>query len=112
MNRPAKVKARSVHLEFTASEAKSVGIAGTFNDWHPGVSPMIPLGNGRWAKELTLLPGDYEYCLVVDGEWRPDPQAGATVANPFGGLNSVLRVAAPAPPRPSSNERQLLTASK
>lgn len=97
-NRPAEVKARLVHFAFTASEAKSVGIAGTFNDWNPGVSPMIPLGHGRWVKELKLLPGDYEYCLVVDGEWRPDPQAGETVANPYGGLNSVLKVAALASP--------------
>lgn len=111
MNRPTKLKAQLVHFEFTASEAKSVCIAGTFNDWHPGVSPMIPLENGRWVNKLTLLPGNYEYCLVVDGEWQPDPQAGETIANPFGGLNSVLKVAAPAAPQPSSKERQLLTAS-
>ncbi len=111
LNRPTKVKTQLVHFEFTAAEAKSVCIAGTFNDWHPGVSPMVPLGNGRWVKNLMLSPGDYEYCLVVDGEWRPDPQAGETIANPFGGLNSVLKVAAPASPQPSSNERHLLTAS-
>ncbi|MEN9404690.1 MAG: hypothetical protein RL091_3393 [Verrucomicrobiota bacterium] len=110
MHRPTQSKAQLVHFEFTASEAKSVSIAGTFNDWHPGVSPMIPLGKGRWVKKLTLLPGNYEYCLVVDGEWRPDPQAGATIANPFGGLNSVLKVAAPASPQSSSNERHLHTA--
>lgn len=111
VNRPTKLKAQLVHLEFTASEAKSVCIAGTFNGWHPGVSPMIPLGNGRWVKKLTLLPGNYEYCLVVDGGWRPDPQAGETIANPFGGLNSVLKVAAPASPQPSFKERHLRTAS-
>lgn len=81
-----------VRFTFTAPAAKSVCIAGTFNAWHPHVSPMIPAGGGQWVKELTLSPGTYEYCLVVDGDWRPDPLVGETIANPFGGLNSVLQV--------------------
>ena len=111
MNRPTQSKAQSVHFEFTAAEAEAVSIAGTFNDWHPGVSPMISLGNGRWLKKLTLLPGNYEYCLVVDGAWRPDPQANDTITNPFGGLNSVLSIAAPASPKRSSKDRRLLIVS-
>ena len=39
------------------------------------------------------MSGTYEYCLVVDGQWRPDPLAKETVPNPFGGRNSVLKVA-------------------
>jgi hypothetical protein len=39
------------------------------------------------------MPGTYKYCLVVDGEWMPDPLARETVHNPYGGRNSVLRVA-------------------
>ena len=50
-------------------------------------------GNGRWFKETALAPGAYEYCLVVDGQWVTDPRATETVPNPFGGRNSVLRVA-------------------
>lgn len=111
MSRPTQSKAQSVHFEFTAADAKAVSIAGTFNDWHPGVSPMIPLGNGRWVKKLTLLPGNYEYCLVVDGEWRPDPRACDTITNPFGGLNAVLKVAATVSLKPSSKVRHPLTAS-
>ena len=53
---------------------------------------MIALGQGRWAKDLALPPGDYEYCLVVDGQWKPDPQATETIPNPFGGVNSVRKV--------------------
>jgi len=30
---------------------------------------------------------------VVDGDWMADPMALETVANPFGGRNSVLNVA-------------------
>lgn len=79
-------------LECNHPTATTISVAGTFNDWRPGATPMIPLGAGRWIKALALPPGTYEYRLVVDGAWLPDPRAKETVANPFGGLNSVLRV--------------------
>jgi hypothetical protein len=41
----------------------------------------------------------YEYCLVVDGQWIPDPKAKETVGNPFGGRNSVLTVS----PKPEAS---------
>jgi len=81
-----------VRFEFTNPTATTVGVAGTFNDWHPEAKAMHPLGNGRWLKETALPPGNYEYCLVVDGRWMPDPLAKETVPNPFGGRNSVLKV--------------------
>ena len=56
---------------------------------------MIPMAKGRWAKNLTLPPGIYEYRLLVDGEWMTDPLARETVANPFGSENSILRVLTP-----------------
>ena len=59
-------------LELVRPNAQEVGIAGSFNDWHPSVTPMIRLNNGKWAKELTLPPGRYEYRFVVDGEWVDD----------------------------------------
>ena len=86
--------------------AESVCIAGTFNDWRPGATPMIHLGAGRWVKDLALPPGTYEYRLVVDGEWKPDPQAGEKITNPFGGFNSVLKVAAPISLKASLQVRQ------
>lgn len=39
-----------------------------------------------------LAPGAYEYRFVVDGEWVTDPRSKETVANPFGGHNTILRV--------------------
>jgi AMP-activated protein kinase-like protein len=56
---------------------------------------MVPLGGGRWLKELVLPPGTYEYRLIADGEWITDPLVKETAPNPFGGLNSVLKVPAP-----------------
>jgi len=83
---------QSVRLEFIHDTAKSVAVAGTFNDWRPGATEMVSVGDGRWLKELVLAPGAYEYRLVVDGEWMPDPRASETASNPFGESNSVLRV--------------------
>jgi 1,4-alpha-glucan branching enzyme len=93
-NAPATNGARA-HFHFENPQARQVYIASTFNDWHPAVTEMISLGGGRWAKDIVLPPGRYEYRLVVDGEWFTDPANGQTVTNPFGGLNSVLTVAAP-----------------
>ena len=84
---------KPVRFEFTHPTATMVSVAGTFNDWHPTTRSMHPSGNGHWLKETTLAPGTYEYCLVVDGHWIPDPLAMETVPNPFGGRNSLLKVA-------------------
>jgi hypothetical protein len=81
-----------VHLQFTHPTATAVCIAGTFNDWRPEATLMVALGDGRWIKELALPPGVYEYRIVADGEWMADPLASETSPNPFGGLNSVLKV--------------------
>lgn len=82
-----------VRFEFTHPTATTVCIAGTFNHWRPEAKTLHSSGVGNWWKETLLAPGTYEYCFVVDGRWIPDPLAHETVANPFGGRNSVLNVA-------------------
>ena len=82
-----------VHFEFTHPTAVTVSVAGTFNDWHPTTKSMHPAGNGHWLKETALVPGTYEYCLAVDGQWMPEPLARDTVPSPFGGRSPVLKVA-------------------
>ena len=81
-----------VRFEFTHPTAITVCVAGTFNNWQPQTKPMQSTKKGSWLKETSLAPGTYEYCLVVDGQFIPDPLASETVPNPFGGLNSVLKV--------------------
>jgi 1,4-alpha-glucan branching enzyme len=83
----------AVRFEYTHPSAKTVCLAGTFNAWQPEAKAMHSSGAGNWWKETSLAPGKYEYCLVVDGEWMADPQAKESVANPFGGRNSILQVA-------------------
>jgi 1,4-alpha-glucan branching enzyme len=87
------LKLTPVRFEFTDPAAKTVCLAGSFNQWQPAAKPLHSSGAGDWWKETSLAPGTYEYCFVVDGKWRPDPRAQEAVANPFGGTNSVLHVA-------------------
>jgi 1,4-alpha-glucan branching enzyme len=87
---------RTIHIEFNDASATAVSIAGTFNDWRPEATPMMPVGEGRWVKELVLPPGVYQYRLVVNGRWMPDPRVNETAPNPFGETNSVLKVNGPA----------------
>ena len=83
-----------VRFEFTHPTAKTVCVAGCFNNWQPEAKALHSSGVGNWWKETSLAPGTYEYCLVVDGQWMPDPHARESVPNPFGGRNSILTVAA------------------
>jgi 1,4-alpha-glucan branching enzyme len=87
-----KPKASRISLELVKPDAKTVCVAGSFNEWKPEKAPLAPLGNGRWAGDLAVKPGRHEYLFVVDGQWLPDPNAKETVQNPFGGKNSVLVV--------------------
>jgi 1,4-alpha-glucan branching enzyme len=82
-----------VRFEFNHPTATTVFVAGTFNHWQPEAKTLHSSGAGNWWKETSLAPGTYEYCLVVDGQWIPDPRARESVPNPFGGRNSILTVA-------------------
>ena len=90
--KPASPRPAQVALELKEPAAKQVFVAGSFNGWKPDITPLVPLGDGRWKGDLKLGPGRYEYLFVVDGQWRPDPNARETVQNPFGGQNSVVMV--------------------
>jgi len=105
---------QQVRFEFNHPTATTVAVAGTFNDWHPTTKSMHPVGSGYWLKETALAPGDYEYCFVVDGQWMPDPLAWETVPNPFGGRNSILKVASSpeAAHREEAEHRPLKTQTK
>jgi 1,4-alpha-glucan branching enzyme len=85
-------KGSAVSIELVKPDAKKVYVAGSFNEWKPEKTPLVPAGNGRWVGDVAVQPGRHEYLFVVDGQWLPDPNAKETVQNPFGGRNSVLLV--------------------
>ena len=73
--------------------AKSVQIAGDFNNWQPSKTKLEKVGDGGiWQTKLRLPPGKYRYRLVVDGQWQQDPYNELTESNPFGGHNSIVEV--------------------
>ena len=47
---------------------------------------------GGYSCSLSLAPGNYEYKLVVDGEWLQDESNPDFVSNDFGTLNSLVKV--------------------
>lgn len=81
-----------IFLQVFHPDATEVFVAGSFNGWDPSATPLQPQGDGRWAVELILGRGKYEYRFLVDGEWTDDPLSPAYVSNPFGGLNCILAV--------------------
>ena len=104
-------KKQLVHFEFEDAAARAVCIAGSFNDWHPGVSEMLGMCSGQWVKDLELAPGTYEYRFVVDGRWTTDPRCAHTSSNGFGETNALLTVPEPQRQTPRRNRTSVVTAA-
>ncbi|MGM0506520.1 MAG: hypothetical protein ACQER4_04970 [Bacteroidota bacterium] len=70
-------------------------LTGEFNDWaDPGV-PLVKTGKNRYAADVTLEPGGYEYKIVlIDGSgeksWMNFTEETYTVPDGFGGENGLL----------------------
>jgi chromosome partitioning protein len=79
---------------FVASypQANTVQIAGDFNNWQPEKTSMKKTGDGTWQARIPLVKGTYHYRFVIDGHWEHDPHNEAREPNPYGGVNSVLKV--------------------
>ncbi len=52
--------------------AREIKIAGSFNEWNPNELFMTKTKKG-WEFSYHLAAGLYEYKLIVDGQWMPDP---------------------------------------
>lgn len=83
---------RRIAIVAKALEAKDVRVTGDFTQWALTGIPLSHDGNGRWRTVLPLAPGEYQYRLLVDGEWRDHAEATERVANPFGSENCVLKI--------------------
>jgi 1,4-alpha-glucan branching enzyme len=52
-----------------ASDANSIAVAGTFNDWNQQSHQLEKQENGDFRLDMVLEPDrDYEFRFVVDGE--------------------------------------------
>lgn len=73
-------------------DAKEVMLTGDFTRWAKDQIKLNHIGDGEWETVLKLPPGEYQYRLLVDGEWRDHPEAAKRVPNAFGTENCVLTV--------------------
>ena len=83
---------QEVVLRFYDFAGRDVKLAGSFNDWRPDSGVVTRMENGIVEKIIMLLPGAYQYRLIVDGIWQEDPSNPEQVPNYSGGFNSVLQV--------------------
>jgi serine protease AprX len=79
-------------LIYEDHEARSVFLAGDFNEWNPEASPFHEVGSGRWSALVRLPARDQaRYKIIIDGEkWIPDPFNEVREPDGYGGWNSVL----------------------
>lgn len=89
-----RVEAGKLVFTHHDDEARSVAVAGDFNDWNWARQRCVRNGDGIWRTELPLLAaGRYHYEFVIDGaRWQDDPGNGMKEPDEYGGFNSILHV--------------------
>ena len=83
-----------VRFVLTNSEARSVALAGSFNQWSTLSHPLAREGSrGVWTIVVALPPGEHLFMYVVDGtQWISPPVAEDYVDDGFGAKNGVVVV--------------------
>lgn len=69
------------------TNAKTVALAGSFNNWRTNELYLTKTADG-WESRYALGPGNYEYKFIVDNKWMSDPENPLTADNKMG--NSFL----------------------
>lgn len=87
-----KTAKQKVTFSYSAPSAQTVVLAGDFTSWNQAPVSLKKDKAGVWKKTISLPAGRYEYRLLVDGEWRDDPQCTNRQPNQFGGENCVCVV--------------------
>ncbi len=94
--RPPQVEAGRLVFRYHDDQARTVALAGDFNQWNPTRHFFAREAHNIWRAQLDPLPpGRYRYKLVVDGSrWLDDPANAIKEPDEYGGLNSVLELRA------------------
>lgn len=90
---PTSSPGKAVPFTVRVDGAREVVLTGEFTGWSKEKVRLTPRGPGEWGAQLELPPGEYQYRLIVDGEWRDDPRDLRRVPNAFGTQNCILVVA-------------------
>ena len=89
MGTEKNAKLMKTEFNLSAPQAKSVFVAGNFNQWNLSTHPLKQDKKGVWKISLPLGPGRYEYRFLVDGEWQNDPNCPSFIENAFGTFNCL-----------------------
>lgn len=85
-------KLTEVSFSLSAPEAKEVYVLGDFNDWKLDDNSRMNADNDIWMKKINLASGHYRYRFVIDGRWIEDTNNPAKEMNPYGSMNSLIKV--------------------
>jgi 1,4-alpha-glucan branching enzyme len=85
----------AVEFRFYRPQAGQVFLAGDFTSWQESCLRMAVDADGWWRCRLRIAPGFYQFRYLADQEWFTDYAAFGVEPTSFG-LNSVLKVDAPA----------------
>ena len=88
----SSIRSTSVSLVARLPGAREVIVTGDFTAWSKDGIRMRKVKADEWRAEMVLAPGQYQYRLLVDGQWRDHAEAAQWAANPFGSKNGVLHV--------------------
>jgi len=82
-----------VTFSLLAKDAKSVSVAGEFNEWDTKATVLKKLKNGTF-KGTVDLPKDnkFEFKYVVDGQWTNETEADGYQWNDFAAAENSLLV--------------------
>ena len=83
---------KKIQLVTHMDDVHEVVVTGDFTGWSEDGIRLAEEEEGVWETTLQLAPGEYQYRLRVDGEWRDHPEAERRVRNPYGSENCVLTV--------------------
>jgi 1,4-alpha-glucan branching enzyme len=81
-----------VRFVFEHGDARSVALAGSFNQWSISSHPMSRAGSS-WTAVVALPPGEHLFMYVVDGaRWISPPLAEDYSDDGFGARNGIVVV--------------------
>jgi 1,4-alpha-glucan branching enzyme len=80
-----------VRFTLVNAAARSVSVAGNFNEWSAAANPLARSGK-VWTVVVTLPPGEHLFMFIVDGKWIVPPLAEDYVDDGLGSRNGVVIV--------------------
>ena len=86
------VTTKKVSFAVKLPGAREVVLTGDFTAWARDRVRLAPAPNSEWTTTLELKPGEYQYRLIVDGQWRDHSEAKRRVPNAYGSQNCVMTV--------------------